>query len=361
MDSNQNRADERVRTVCLLILAVIAVGAALSLLRPVLVPFCMALLLTYCLTPVIEFQVKYLRAPRGLALLGAGAVGLLSLLLLGYLTAVEVGVMTRHFEEYRDRLAQLTDQAVPALDGLGIHSRRGLDQARTIADGAGRQVLAALLGALTDLVSTGALVIVFMIFMLLGRAGPPYDPTSLLGEIEGRVRRYVVRMVGLSALTGLLVGLVLAALGVRFALVFGFLTFLLNFIPNVGSIIATLLPVPVVLLSPELSTAVQVLAVALPGAIQFLIGSLIQPRYYGDALDLHPVTVLLALVFFGTVWGIIGAFLAMPITGVIRIILGRIPATRPLAGLMAGDLEALTRPAAGRGVPPTEKRDVLHG
>jgi AI-2 transport protein TqsA len=120
---------------------------------------------------------------------------------------------------------------------------------------------------------------------------------------------------------------------------------LLNFIPNVGSIIATLLPVPVILLSPDLSPAEEVLAVAVPGVIQFLIGSLVQPRLYGGALDLHPVTVLLALIFFGTVWGVVGAFLAMPLTGVLRIVLGRIPATRPLAALMTGDLAALTRPA----------------
>src|ERR1700752_3698970 len=101
MNSDQDRADQRVRTVCQLILTVIAVGAALSLLRPVLVPFCLALLLTYCLTPVLDFLARPLRLPRGPALVGVGVTGLLLSLFLGYLTAAAVGEIAGHFEEYR--------------------------------------------------------------------------------------------------------------------------------------------------------------------------------------------------------------------------------------------------------------------
>lgn len=340
-----DRTNQRVWTVCLVVLAVIAVGVALSLLRPVLLPFCLALLLTYCLTPAIDLQMNYLRLPRSVALVGVGLAGLLLLLLLMYLTAASVAEIAAHFEEYHDRLAQLTDRvsrAIP-LERLGVRPGEQLNRALSITEGAGRQMLTSLLGALTELLALGALVVVFMIFILLGRRGPPPSPTSLLGEIEMRVRRYLVRLVGLSALTGLLVGVVLAALGVEFALVFGFLAFLFNFVPNVGAIVATLLPVPVILLSPKLSGTEQVLAVALPGVIQFVLGSLVQPRFFGSALHLHPVTVLLALIFFGMIWGVIGAFLAMPIAAVVRIALERAPTTRPLADLMAGDLSVLTR------------------
>jgi AI-2 transport protein TqsA len=358
MNIEQDRADQRLRTVCLLILTVLAVGAALSLLRPVLVPFFLALLLTYCLTPVLDFLARYLRLPRGPALVVVGATGLLISLSLAYLTAAAVGEIAGHFEEYHDRLAQLTDRVLRALPRglLGIKTSEEAERVFSVTEGAGRRILAELLGALTDLVSTGVLVVIFMIFLLHGRRGGAPDPASLLGEIEERVRRYIVWLVGVSALTGLLVGLVLAILGVPFAWVFGFLAFLLNFIPNVGAIIATLLPLPVVLLSPDLSAAGQVLAVVIPGAIQFLLGSLLQPRLFGGALDLHPVTVLIALLFFGMIWGVIGAFLAMPITGVIRIVFGRLPATRPLAALMEGDLGTLSRPAAADGPVAAKER-----
>jgi AI-2 transport protein TqsA len=80
------------------------------------------------------------------------------------------------------------------------------------------------------------------------------------------------------------------------------------------------------------------MAVVLPSAIQ-LTFAVIQPRIQGGAQDLHPVTTMAALVFFGSIWGILGAALAVPVTGVIKIILERIPTTRLMADLMAGRFE----------------------
>jgi AI-2 transport protein TqsA len=339
------QTDRKVIATCQLILTVIASGVALMYLKPVLVPFCLALLLTYCLTPIIDLQTKYLRLPRNVAIADVGVAGVLVSLLLMYLTVETIGDVIDNRKVYRDEIVRLTDMGAAALDRFGIHpSAEEMHRILEWAEKAGETVFETLFGALTQTFTTGTLVVIFMIFILLGRRGPAADPTSLLGEIETRVRRYLVRLVFVSVLSGVLVGVILAALGVKFALVFGFLAFLLNFIPNVGSIIATLLPLPVVLLSPDLSVTTQILAIALPAAVQFLIGSIIQPRLYGGALDLHPVTVLLALVFFGMIWGIIGAFLAMPITAVIRIVFERIPTTRPLGHLMAGDLSFLSQP-----------------
>src|SRR5262249_3395974 len=117
---------------------------------------------------------------------------------------------------------------------------------------AGRELLTSLVTDLRDIVSNGALVVIFMIFILLGRKGDREQPAGLLGEIEQRVQRYTVQLVVMSVVSGVGVGAMLALLNVEYALLFGFLAFLLNFIPSIGSIIATLLPVPVVLLSPEL-------------------------------------------------------------------------------------------------------------
>jgi len=343
MATAQDRTDRHARTVCLLIVTAIAVGLALSLLQPVLVPFFLALFLAYCLSPLIDAQRKHLGLPRGLAVAGAGIVGLLVLLLLGALAAACVSQIVANLETYQERLEELVRRLAEALplDQLGLRADPEAGGLFVLSDSVRQRLLGWALGALTDLTSTTALVVIFMFFILLGRTEGAIGPTSLLGEIELRVRGYLLKMVGLAALTGVLVGLTLAALGVSFAWVFGFLTFLLNFIPNVGSIIATLLPLPVVLLTPDMPVAVQVLAVALPGAIQFVIGSFIQPRVLGRALNLHPVALLMALIFFGMIWGIMGAFLAMPITGAIKIVLDRMETTRPLANLLAGDLRVL--------------------
>jgi AI-2 transport protein TqsA len=147
----------------------------------------------------------------------------------------------------------------------------------------------------------------------------------------------------MSAVTGILVGLSLAILNVKFAAGFGFLAFLLNFIPNVGAVIATVLPVPIIFLDQSMQghLITQLLAIAIPAGIQVGLGSL-QPRVLGNSLDLHPVVVLLSLLFFTMIWGVGGAFLATPLTAVIKIVFEKIPATRPLAAALAGNLEPLT-------------------
>ena len=149
-------------------------------------------------------------------------------------------------------------------------------------------------------------------------------------------------MATVSAATGFLVGLVLWLLGVEFAWVFGFLAFLFNFIPNIGSVIATLLPLPVALLDPQMSVTIKVMVVAVPAGIQFIIGNLIQPKVMGQSLDLHPVAVLISLIFFGMIWGVIGMFLATPITAVMKILLERMELTAPVAALLAGRLEEVS-------------------
>ena len=208
-------------------------------------------------------------------------------------------------------------------------------------EGAGWKLVSAVLSEATNIVSNRALVLIFMLFLLLGGKADR-RPSGVLAEIETSVKSYIVSTIFLSAATGMLLGATLAVLGVEFAWVFGLLAFLLNFVPSIGAIIASLLPLPVILLSADLSVTAKVLAIVVPAAVQFVIGSFVQPRVQGHALDLHPVVILLALIFFGMIWGIMGAFLATPITAVVRIVLGRIPITRPLADMLAGNLDVLS-------------------
>ena len=119
----------------------------------------------------------------------------------------------------------------------------------------------------------------------------------------------LVRFVG-GAIKGQRLRSFLSALGVDLALVFGLFAFLLNFIPNIGSVIATLLPLPVVMFNPEITPSTAALALTLPAAVQLTIGNFIEPKLMGTSLDLHPVSILMALVVWGTLWGIVGMLLA---------------------------------------------------
>jgi AI-2 transport protein TqsA len=218
------------------------------------------------------------------------------------------------------------------------------DLARTLFE-APERALAAFLtstfGGIMNIISNGVLVLIFVIFMLLGKRAEDEQTNPILRDIQSRVQRYIQTMLFISALTGILVGAVLHILGVDFALMFGFLAFLLNFIPNIGSIIATLLPLPVAFLDPELSMTAKILVVAIPGTLQFVIGNLVAPKVMGLSLDLHPVVVLIALIFFGMIWGIVGMFLATPIAAVFKIAFEKMEYTKPIAALLAGELDVL--------------------
>ena len=198
-------------------------------------------------------------------------------------------------------------------------------------------------GAIIDLVSQGAIVLIFLMFLMLGGSAATAPIGGTWGEVEARIKRYLVFKAVISAVTGFLVGAVLAFFGVQAATVFGLMAFLLNFIPSIGSIVATLLPLPVVLMSADLSTSARVLAIVIPGALQFAVGNVVEPKIMGDELDLHPVTILLALMIWGALWGIVGMLLAVPITAVMKILMERGELTKPVADLFAGRLDALRR------------------
>jgi len=345
-ESSSNTADRRIQTVCLLLLTAIGIGAALYFLRPVVIPFVLALFFLYCLVPAIDLQVRRLRFPRPLALAATLLLGVAVLLLLGHLVRVTADQISANAPTYENQLRELIGRLSAPLERLGV-DRAEFGSLLDVSRESVRSVAGGLFSSVMSVLSSGVLVLLFLMFMILGwRTGGESGP-GLRGEIEASVKRYVVAKVILSAVTGLLVGAVLAFLGVPFALVFGVLAFLLNFIPSLGSIIATLLPLPVVLLSPELSAASKILAIVLPAAIQFVVGNIVEPKVMGGSLGLHPVTILLGLMFFGMIWGIVGMLLAAPILAVLKLVLERIPVTAPVARLLQGRLG---------GAPPENRR-----
>ena len=132
-------------------------------------------------------------------------------------------------------------------------------------------------------------------------------------------------------------------IGVPMALAFGLLTFLLNFVPSVGSFMAILLPIPLMLslTGPQIT-----LAITLPAGIHFVLGNILEPKWMKDSLDLHPVVILSGLSFWGMLWGVAGMLLATPILVVAKILLSKFEQTKALADLLAGRLASFRSPRA---------------
>jgi len=155
---------------------------------------------------------------------------------------------------------------------------------------------------------------------------------GVLGRINSSINSYLTIKTAMSLLTGFVSYIILVIIGVDFPILWAFLIFLFNFIPYIGSMIATLLPSLFAIFQfGSIWTAVLVLI----QTVQFAVGSLIEPRFMGKTLNLSPLVVILALSFWGSIWGVLGMLLSVPITSVIIIILGQIPETRSLAVFMS--------------------------
>ena len=331
--------ERRIQTVCLLLLTIVAVAAALFWLRSVMVPFVFAVLIAFGLSPLINLQVRYLRFPRVLAILATLVAGFLILGLVGVVISTSVGQLAARADDYLRRLVQLLDVAVAAMPGsFEDQARRAVDSLSDISLSTAGSILVTVTNELLSLLSSGLLVMIFVGFMLAGGSGLELTRTGFWNQVQSRIQRYIIVKSLVSALTGALVGIILALLEIDLALVFGVFAFLLNFIPSVGSVIATLLPLPVLIVSPDLSLTTCVLAILLPATVQFIVGNIVDPKLMGKTLDLHPVALLLALIVWGTIWGVVGMLLAAPITAILKIVFERMEITAPLAELLAGRL-----------------------
>ena len=334
---------EHVRTVCLVILAIIAVGVALYWLKPVMVPFVLALFATYALAPLIDLQIVKLRFPRPIAIASTMLLGCALFVMLWWLVASSVAEMHDSLDNYEESFEGLVDRVS---EKLNIDQDRLLKPLTRFLDQDLGSVVATTMSETMNILSQGFLVLIFAVFMLLGRDVQTSPTDDFQGEVESKVQRYLIVKVGVSALTGILVWIILQSLGVPLAMVFGLLSFMLNFIPSIGSVIACILPVPVILLGPELSTTAKVLAIALPSVVQFSVGNVIEPKMMGKSLDLHPVAVLGALIFWGMLWGIPGMLMAAPMTSVAKILFGQWEITQPIADLLSGKVGVSQSPSA---------------
>lgn len=162
------------------------------------------------------------------------------------------------------------------------------------------------------------------------------DNKRLIGEIQGlqrSVSTYMTIKVIISASTGAIAAMVCMAFGLKFAVFFGFLTFLLNFIPSIGSIIATFPPVLMAIIQFDtFHRAIAVLAILF--LIQMTIGNFIEPKIMGDRLMLNTVTVIFGLVFWGIIWGIPGMLLSVPLMVILKLILGYSDSLSVIARIM---------------------------
>jgi AI-2 transport protein TqsA len=232
---------------------------------------------------------------------------------------------------------------------------------------------ATLAGQAGNIASGAVLVILFVGFLFLERLWFTTKLTNLVGDADRaarieriissiihRVNRYLLVKTFVSIVTGFLVYLVMTFFGLELAVAMGVLTFVLNFIPNVGSIVATIaVGLVAYVQTGDLVTGVAVLGIVM--VIQFIVGQVLDPLFLGKTLRLSSFGIIASLAFWAAVWGIPGMFLAVPIMVSVMIVCSHIPGLRPVAVILSReglpDTDLNLDGLSGRGKMPAAPQD----
>ena len=332
-------------------LAVIAFGvvvAGLVLGRAFLIPLAIAIFLWNLLEAMIEgfasVAIGPYKLPRSLAsILGVAAVALgfylVVSILLGQADAI-AAAWPRYIARFKSIVSDLTQW-------LGAEWAAKIREAVAAIDLTGR--IPRVIASTQSIVVNFLLVVAYIGFLFVERshlgekvaamfpdARRARNTSLLFGTISQSVRRYIWIKTIVSVVTAVVCYAVLRWVGVDFAETWALLIFVLNFIPNIGSIVGVAFPALLALVQFDTLGPFVILVVSLT-AIQLAIGSVLEPMLMGSTLNMSPFAIILGLAFWGTVWGIVGMFLCVPILVVVMIVCAHVPSWRWLAILLSKD------------------------
>jgi predicted PurR-regulated permease PerM len=328
------------------VLMLVLVVHLLDQFRALFQPLFIGVLIAYVILPIHAWLVR-----RGIpSIVAYGAILFLLLLLMvgiGTLAFVNGRELTTRLPEYEERLEKALRDAIAQLpiEPLAEGRLRQLLMTRYVTVDNVMGTLGAAASTFLDFVTWLSVTFLYLLFLIIEREtfpqrirrafseGQAERVLGVIGSINEAIARYISIKTFVSLLAGVASLLVLWAFGVEFAVTWALLIFLFNYIPYIGSLIATLLPIAwsLVQLGVWQCLAVTVLLIA----IQQIIGTFVEPRITGQRLGVSPLLILLSLAFWGVVWGIVGMILAVPMLVVLKIVLDNIRETRPLATLMS--------------------------
>ena len=330
----------RASGILLTIAAFVVVIAGMSAAKVILVPFLLAAFIAIISAPPL-FWLQRKGLPTWLSLL----IVVLGVLLIVLLVAGLVGTSVRDFSKdlpvYEAKLRQQTTLIMGLLEKLGVDTS-GLALTEIFNLGAAMKLVATLLNSLGNVLTNGFLILMTVIFMLMEASSFPAKLRRVLGGPESslarfdtfidNVKHYMAIKTLISFATGTFVAIWLAIIGVNYAMLWGLLAFALNYVPNIGSIIAA---VPAVLLAIiQLGILKALVAAAGYVGINIIMGNFLEPRFMGRGLGLSTLVVFLSLLFWGWVLGPVGMLLSVPLTMTAKIALESRDDTRWIAVLL---------------------------
>ncbi len=352
------------RFLFLLACLVIVVGG-LKLAAPLLLPFALALFLAILTLPIMLWLQRH-RVPAPLAILLAVLVDLSIFGLLVLLASQSVTEFQARLPIYIIRFGNLWDEWVLRIQGSELPLGGLLSSSSELIDPARIVNLAgSTLQGIVGFLSSTFVVVLIMVFILSEATIFPRKFRAILGPSAGgrrlnKITREIQTYLGIKTLvslaTGLFIGLFAWVMGLDFPVLLGLVGFVLNYVPTIGSILASFPAILLALIQYGLGSVVGVGLGYL--AINLIFGNIIEPSLMGRRLGLSTLVVVLSLLFWAWVWGPVGMLLSVPLTMVVKIMLENTQDLRWVAMLLDKGVpetwppEAVSGPIEGLAPPP---------
>jgi len=334
---------QKLIVVLLGILAAIGLGFVLDFAQPVVLPLVIAFLLSITLEPVVKFLTK-LRIPRALAIMLVLLMLLGVMTLIGFFFYTSIQSFIQEYPKYVEKLNIIvniiSEKYLSRLD-IPRDPLSTLDWVSPL-----RNYLVSFSGDFTRFIGIVIIILFVLIFLFLEtpqfkaklKRAFPLHTSRRIGIILEHITRQVARYLGvktfISFMTGFSVWLCLTLIGLDFPLLWGGIAFFLNFIPNLGSAVVVIVIsiMGFVQFFPSAGRIVAVVATML--GVQLVWGNFLDPKLQGQRLNLSPVIILASLIFWGWLWGVVGALISVPIAATIKIVCENIPYLKPVGVLM---------------------------
>lgn len=322
----------------------IIIVAGLKLSADLVIPILLAIFIAVVLTPLTTLLNRYV--PLGLSVLIVIIFLVLLVVLLGNTIGSTLSNFNKELPGFSQSVNSLFIQWIDWLNNHGISIDRSVILSK-INPGSVTRIVTNLLGQIGSFFSIGLIVIFSVMFLLLEIKSYNYklklaakDPDTAINTsktIISSLRKYLGIKTMTSLITGIAVGILCQVLGVKFALLWGLIAFLLNFIPNIGSILAAIPAVLLSLVDTNLSLTITGVLIAGYMVINICIGSIIEPRVMGKGMGLSVFVAFFSLIFWGWIFGIVGMFLSVPLTMTIKTILSVSPSTKGIAIMLSDE------------------------
>jgi len=349
MHSDMN---ERFRTAVYGTVFALCIGWVLYVGKGIFVPIVFSVLVVYVIVGLARFLFRFpvvgRHLPRNLAYVLSALAIAWGLAAIASLVANSLGNITALAPQYAASLLN-TIQEVAAR--LGIESTPTWETLRrdVLAQINTQRLIGSTVISVTSIVSSLVVVLLYVAFLLLEQRGFAAKVANIsstpqrvahaqkiIEHINARIGTYLALKTAVSVILGLLSWAILAFLGVEFAAFWAVLIGLLNFVPYLGSVLSVVLPVAFATMQFADLNKVLVILLALSSA-QFVIGFFLDPYLMGNSLNLSPFVILVSLAVWSALWGIAGAFLAVPITACMALVFAEFDGTRPIAILLSRD------------------------